>query len=62
MANVAAGLSAPAHPATPPTHSSLGHMPQAKWRFDDDVTVVFDDHVECFRRCLNFAGWVAIKA
>ena len=51
MANVAGDLSAPAHPPTPPTHSSLGHMPQAKWRFDEDVTDV-----------LNFAGWVAIKA
>jgi tRNA (cmo5U34)-methyltransferase len=44
MANVAAGLSTPsAHPVTPTAHSSLGHLPQSKWQFDDDVTDVFDD-------------------
>jgi tRNA (cmo5U34)-methyltransferase len=43
MVNAAAGLGTPSQLAAPPSHSSLGHMPQAKWRFDEDVTDVFDD-------------------
>ena len=32
---------------------SLGHVPSGRWAFDDEVTTW---------RCLNFAGWIAIKS
>jgi tRNA (cmo5U34)-methyltransferase len=43
MANLAGGVNSSTPLVPSPQHSSLCHMPHAKWQFDEDVTDVFDD-------------------